>query len=113
MCNLPAPHAPLHPINRTQQSAVSARAAGSQFASQQMLSRAVLCGARGKNKVKLKGFRLARISQTVQSLTIGLFKNLFSCYFWRKSNQNVGVGCAIEEAGSRQTLPHKSCWKIL
>ena len=35
------------------------------------------------------------------------------CYFWRKSNQNVGVGCAIEEAGSCQTLPHKSCWKIL
>ena len=31
-------------------------------------------------------------SKAVQSPTIGLFKNLFSCYFWRKSNQNVGVG---------------------
>lgn len=59
MCNPSASHAALHPINRTQQSAVSVRAAGSQFASQQMLSRAVLCGAKSKNKVKLKGFRLA------------------------------------------------------
>ena len=42
MCNPSASHAALHPINRTQQSAVCARAAGSQFASQHMLSYAVL-----------------------------------------------------------------------
>ena len=39
-------------------------------------------------------------------------KKTFSCYFWRKSNQNVGVGCAIKDAKSRQYLPHKQFQKI-
>ena len=39
-------------------------------------------------------------------------KRTFSCYFWRKSNQNVGVGCAIKDAKSRQHLPHKQFQKI-
>ena len=45
--------------------------------------------------------RKSRIRPTVCS------KRTFSCYFWRKSNQNVGVGCAIEDAGNCQVLPHK------
>ena len=39
-------------------------------------------------------------------------KRIFSCYFWRKSNQNVGVGCAIEVVRNRQHLPHKQFQKI-
>ena len=57
--------------------------------------------------LRVKGFRLCefpilrRVRPTVCS------KRTFSCYFWRKSNQNVGVGCAIEDAGNCQVLPHK------
>ena len=36
-------------------------------------------------------------------------KRTFSCYFWRKSNQNVGVGCAIKDVGNCLALPHKQC----
>jgi len=98
-----------YPIDKYAGAVLAARGAGGWPVSGQMLSRAVLCGARGKNKVKLKGFRLARISQTVQSLTIGLFKNLFSCYFWRKSNQNVGVGhtCERTETAAEPSPPRE------
>ena len=47
--------------------------------------------------------RKSRIRPTVCS------KRIFSCYFWRKSNQNVGVGCAIKDVGNCLALPHKQC----
>ena len=39
-----------------------------------------------------KGFYLMQISKAVQSPTNCLLKRDLPCYFWRKSNQNVGVG---------------------
>ena len=63
---------------------------------------------KGKGKVQGQGRlvfskspRKSRVRPSVCS------KRTFSCYFWRKSNQNVGVGCAIEDAGNCQVLPHK------
>lgn len=39
-----------------------------------------------------KGFYFMQILKTVQSPTNCLLKRDLPCYFWRKSNQNVGVG---------------------
>ena len=68
---------------------------------------------KGKGKVQGQGRlvfskspRKSRVRPSVCS------KRTFSCYFWRKSNQNVGVGCAIKDAKSRQYLPHKQFQKI-
>lgn len=41
---------------------------------------------------RAKGLLLVQISKTVHSPTNRLFKRDLPCYFWRKSNQNVGVG---------------------
>ena len=57
--------------------------------------------------LKFKGFRLCKFPILCRVRPSVCSKRTFSCYFWRKSNQNVGVGCAIEDAGNCQVLPHK------
>ena len=70
-----------------------------------------------KDKFKVKGKGQGRLvfSKFPRESGVRPFvcsKKTFSCYFWRKSNQNVGVGCAIKDAKSRQYLPHKQFQKI-
>ena len=65
-----------------------------------------------KDKFKFKGKGQGRLVFSTFPRKSGVrpfvcSKKTFSCYFWRKSNQNVGVGCAIEDAGNCQVLPHK------
>ena len=63
-----------------------------------------------KFKVKFKGqgrLVFSKFSRKSRARPTVCSKRIFSCYFWRKSNQNVGVGCAIKDAKSRQYLPHK------
>ena len=43
-----------------------------------------------------KGVRFMQISKAMQSPTNRWFKRDLPCYFWRKSNQNVGVDTPAE-----------------
>ena len=64
-----------------------------------MLSRIVpaICGAAPRIQGQgQKGFYFMQISKAVQNPTNCLFINFSSYYFWRKSNQNVGVDTPAE-----------------
>ena len=86
-------HAELYPIAGNAEVASAARGAEGWFVREQMLSRSLRRWTQAGVHLgsRAKGLLLVQISKTVHSPTNRLFKRDLPCYFWRKSNQNVGL----------------------